>query len=112
MFPMDIGLSVLYLDKGKCDTLHDLVGGVSILYCCFTWKAYYTAAAQTRPLFIRHVSRFPTLETRSLAFEKYRVYTFRRLGKIVCGEKILGILLELIKVVLSKKNKREERERM
>lgn len=28
MLPVDIGLSVLYLDKGKCDTLHDLGGGV------------------------------------------------------------------------------------
>lgn len=28
MLLVDIGLLVLYLDKGKCDTLHDLGGGV------------------------------------------------------------------------------------
>lgn len=83
--------------------------GSSILYCCFTWKAY-TDAAQTRPLYIRHVSRFPTVETRSLAFEKYRMYTFQCLEK--CREKILRILLELIIqvcVLSDEKNKWRER---
>lgn len=90
--------------------------GSSILYCCFTWKAYCTAAAQTRPLFIRHVSRFSTVETRSLAFEKYRIVCihFTVLKKLSWKNILLQLIIQsyLIGWTWKKKKKiNEERER-